>query len=213
MAWVRARLPVPLGESPRLARCAAVRRLGAALSEDARGGAAVEFALALPLLVLLVIGIFEFAVLLLSQSLLQAAASEAARTGITGAADAGLSREESIRRVVARIAGRLVPPERVELTTLVYPSFESIGRPEPFTDVNGNGRFDAGEPFHDVNGNGRWDADMGRPGLGGPNDVVLYRLSYEWRPMTALFRGILPDGGRVELRAAFPVRNEPFPAG
>ncbi|MCS7267356.1 MAG: pilus assembly protein [Geminicoccaceae bacterium] len=189
------------------------RRAGTFFRSEERGSAAVEFALVLPALLLLLLGIFEVSVLLLSQSLLQAAASEAARSGITGGTQAGLSREQSIRRVVAQIAGRLVPPERVVLETLVYPSFESIGRPEPFTDANRNGRRDAGEPFTDVNGNGVWDADMGRPGLGGPNDVVLYRLTYEWRPMTGLFRAVLPGQGRVVLRAAFPVRNEPFPAG
>jgi hypothetical protein len=53
---------------------------------------------------------------------------------------------------------------------------------------------------------------MGRVGLGGPNDVVLYRVRYDWRPMTPLVRGLLP-GGSLELRAAYALRNEPFPEG
>ena len=53
------------------------------------------------------------------------------------------------------------------MDTLVYESFADIGKPEPFTDQDGNGAYNAGEPFVDVNGNGQWDADMGEAGLGG----------------------------------------------
>jgi len=31
---------------------------------------------------------------------------------------------------------------------------------EPFTDLNGNGVYDAGEPFKDLNGNGTWDSHV-----------------------------------------------------
>ncbi|KPJ65066.1 hypothetical protein AMJ44_11130 [candidate division WOR-1 bacterium DG_54_3] len=40
---------------------------------------------------------------------------------------------------------------------------------EPFTDVNGNGRYDFGEPYDDVNINGRYD---------GPNDPWLPGTPY-----------------------------------
>ncbi len=183
------------------------------LRTDRRGSAAVDFAILAPVLVLLLIGILEIASLLLTQSLLQTAVGDAARSGIVGAGSAGLSREEVVRRAAERLGGSLIRADRLHLETLVYPSFSDIGRPEPFTDVNGNGRHDPGEPFTDVNGNGRWDADMGRAGLGGPNDVVLYRVRYDWEPMTPLFRAVLPDGGRLVLTAAHAVRNEPFPEG
>lgn len=183
------------------------------LAADRRGSAIVDFALLAPALVLLLVGIFEAALLLLTQSLLQTAVGDAARSGIVGSELGASSREAAVRAAAERVGGALLQPERLELETLVYPSFDDIGRPEPFVDVNGNGAHDPGEPFNDVNRNGRWDADMGRPGLGGPNDVVLYRVRYDWQPMTPLLRGILPDGGRLELRAAYAVRNEPYPEG
>jgi len=179
---------------------------------DRRGSAMVDFAILGPALVLLLVLIFESAMLLLTQILLQTAVGDAARSGIVGSAQGATSREALVRAVAERVAGSLLRAEHLHLDTLVYPSFEDVGRPEPFTDVNGNGVHDAGEPFRDVNGNGRWDADMGRVGLGGPNDVVLYRLRYDWQPMTPLVRGLLP-GGSLELRAAYALRNEPFPEG
>lgn len=184
----------------------------AGLAADRRGSAVVDFAILGPALVFLLIAILEAAMLLLSQFLLQTAVGDAARIGITGIEEAGLSRLELVRRAAERVGGTLLNPDRLALETLVYPSFESIGRPEPFTDVNGNGRHDPGEPFTDVNGNGSWDTDMGASGPGGPDAIVLYRVRYQWRPMTALLRALLPGGG-LELRASYAVRNEPFSGG
>jgi hypothetical protein len=94
------------------------------------------------------------------------------------------------------------------MDTLVYHSFGDIGQPEPFTDTNHNGVHDAGEPFTDSNGNGTWDPDMGAAGLGGPGDVVLYRMSYDWHIMIPLFRPFFGDS--IRLTANVAVRNEPY---
>lgn len=72
---------------------------------------------------------------------------------------------------------------------------------------NSNGQRDAGETFSDVNGNGAWDADMGRAGLGGPGDIVVYEVSYETTGLTSFMRPIL---GAVTHVATVAVRNEPF---
>ena len=97
---------------------------------------------------------------------------------------------------------------QVDLDTLVYSSFADIGKPEPFTDENGNGTWDAGEPLTDVNGNAQWDADMGKAGLGGPSDIVVYRLSYDWGLVTPMMRGVLGDS--VHHVSSIAVRNEPY---
>jgi len=49
---------------------------------------------------------------------------------------------------------------RIESTAQLY-----IQRPEPFTDLNGDGRWDVGEPFTDLNGNGKWDSGQVNPFL------------------------------------------------
>ncbi len=55
--------------------------------EDQTGAAAVEFAVVLPLLMLLVCGIIEFGALLHNKQVVVNASREAARAGITGEAD------------------------------------------------------------------------------------------------------------------------------
>lgn len=183
------------------------------LRADRRGSAAVDFAIIGPALVVMMVGILEVAMLMMTQTLLQSAVADAARAGLTGQPGDGLTRAELVRLAAERVGGNLIDPGRLALETLVYQSFTSIGEPEPFTDVNSNGVHDAGEPFTDVNGNGSWDSDQGQSGLGGPNDIVLYRITYAWQPMTPFLRGLLPGDGTVELSASFAVRNEPFPEG
>ena len=48
---------------------------------------------------------------------------------------------------------------------------------------------------------------MGKAGLGGPGDIVLYDIEYETGALTRLFEPIF---GRVVHRASVAVRNEPF---
>ncbi len=175
--------------------------------------AAVDFAIIAPVFFLFVIGILEFAMLMVGETLLQSAVTDASRFGLTGRTLVGQTREEVIAGLVASRTYGLIDIERLEFDTLVYPSFDSVGQPETFTDQNGNGSWETGEPFVDTNGNGQWDADMGAAGLGGPDDVVLYRVRYDWRMLTPMFRALFPPDGVVPMEASLAIRNEPFPAG
>jgi hypothetical protein len=116
-----------------------------------------------------------------------------------------VTREERIRQIIDERTLGFVDMDEATIRTLIYGSFEDIGRPEPFTDGNRNNRPDPGE-YTDVNGNGQWDDDMGRAGLGGPNDIVLYEVEYVTVGMTGLMRPILgpdhpPRGRRRAQRA------------
>jgi hypothetical protein len=171
------------------------------------GSTAVEFAVILPVLLLFIIGSIEMAINLFIGSSIESAVMEASRYGITGT-EAGVSRADRVLEIVADRTYGLLDMEQVEMETLVYESFADIGEPEPFTDQDGNASYNAGEPFVDVNGNGQWDADMGEAGLGGPSDVVVYRLSYDWGIVTPLMQGII--GESVTHVSSVAVRNEPF---
>jgi hypothetical protein len=175
------------------------------------GNALVEFALVAPALVLLIVGILELSALMLGEVLLQSAVADASRFGLTGRTLAGRTRQDVIRQIVDTETLGLIDSDQLRFDTLVYPSFDSIGKPESFTDQNGDGAWQSGEPFTDVNGNGKWDADMGAAGLGGPDDVVLYRVRYPWRTWTALLRPVMGTNGTLELEASLAIRNEPFP--
>jgi hypothetical protein len=184
-----------------------VRRRLLALAACTAGATAVEFAVILPLLLLFIIGSIESAIILFIGSSIESAVMEASRYGITGT-EAGVSRADKVLEIVEDRTYGLLDMDQVDLETLVYESFADIGEPEPFTDQNGNHLYNSGEPFVDVNGNGQWDPDMGEAGLGGPSDVVVYRLTYDWGVVTPVMRNII--GESVTHVSSIAVRNEPY---
>lgn len=178
---------------------------------DEGGATIVEFALVAPIFLALLCAIMEFSGIMFAHTLLEGTAREASRFGITGSVPEGVSRAEQIRGILDDNSFGVIDPERVEMDTLVYESFEDVGQPEPHIDDNENGAYDLGEPYTDINGNGQWDDDMGAAGLGGPGEIVVYRLAYDWPTMTPLFQPFFGD--TISLRANIAVRNEPFPGG
>ena len=190
-----------------LPRPPARQRLWRRAAED-RGNAAMEFAFIAPIFLGMVGAIMEFSGIMFVQALLEGSAREASRYGITGFTQEGVSRDEQILAIVEKNTFGLIDLDELEMTTLVYENFGDVGQPEPFTDANGNGVYDAGEAFTDVNGNGAWDEDMGAAGLGGPGDVVVYQMSYDWDIIIPMFRPFFGDS--INLQANIAVRNEPF---
>lgn len=176
------------------------------------GVALVEFAFVAPILLLTIVGIMEVAMVLIVSSLIEGGLRDAARFGITGFVPQGMTREQQITSIIGDATIGLVKMSDIDIQTLVYPSFAQVGQPEPFTDTNGNGAYDAGEPYTDINGNGQWDADMGAAGAGGPGDIVLYKVKYNLPMMTPLLSSVLGGAdGKVQLSASIAVRNEPYP--
>ena len=184
------------------------RRRGAdrALGADRSGSTMVEFALIGPVFLVMVLGIFEVCLILFTSGSLQSAVASASRYGITGQAGE-TDRSTAITEILRRRTFGFVDIEAADIATLVYPSFTEIGRPEPFTDQDGDATYDPGEPFQDINGSGGWDADMGSAGLGGPGDIVLYTVNYRSRLMNAF---VAPLFGDIRYSAAIAVRNEPY---
>lgn len=184
-----------------------VRRVLRRLGRDRRGATAVEFALVAPLILICVFGIVEIALVILMASTIEEAVFEASRFGITGRNAGAVSRADNVLRLVEARTYGLIDRDQIDVETLVYARFDDVGAEEPFADADADGRYDVGETYTDVNGNGAWDADMGRAGLGGPGDVVVYRVTWEWGIFTPIMRDILGDG--LRQTASVAVRNEP----
>jgi Flp pilus assembly protein TadG len=194
-------------------RAALLRQRLRDLRRDREGGTMIEFAFVAPILMLFIMGIIEVAMILLVSTLLEGSVREAARYGITGYVVDGFDRVGMIRKIVRQHTLGLVDMEQVEIQTVTYQSFSAIGQPEPFTDKNGNNTRDAGESFNDVNGNGKWDDDMGVAGAGGPGDIVVYTVTYDWPMLTSYMDDLLGRGGVIQLKASYAVRNEPWNIG
>lgn len=183
------------------------KRWWSGLRRDEVGGAMVEAALGLPILLTAMIGVFEIANFYFVSASVENAVLHASRFGVTGGAADGVTRQDQVRAIIEEQTFGMVDMDTVRIETLVYEQFGDIGEPEPFTDANDSGDYDEGEDFADVNGNGVWDDDMAIAGLGGAGDIVLYRVNYEANSLT----GFMDWAHRaLNIQATVAVRNEPF---
>lgn len=179
------------------------------------GSTAIEFALIAPVFLLLVFGALEFSIIMFTKSTMEGATNVTARLGKTGYVAEGATREDMLKALLVERSNGVLAPEKIEVETLVYESFDQIDAPEPLTvDLNGNGSYDAGDDYQDINGNGQWDADLGSAGLGGPGDIVVYTIRYPWHLKTPVMSQLIgDDDGNFPITSSVVVRNEPYDSG
>ena len=183
-------------------------RVHRALARDAHGTTLVEFALIAPVLLMLLLGMFEMGYNYYMQSQLQGAVQKAARDS-TVQAVAGNT--DAIDAKVSAAVHVIVPDARLTFSRRAYSSFSDVHRAEDYTDIDKNGACKDGEPFEDANGNGQWDQDRGSEGGGGARDAILYvvQVSYHRAFAAAEFVG-LSDTYTTE--AVTVLRNQPWDA-
>lgn len=170
------------------------------------GATAAEFGLVLPVLVTVLMGLFDMGYNMWVLTILQGAMQQAARNSTL---ESAVNQSASIDGKVEARVKQLVPSAQLKFIRKAYTNFSSVGTPEDYTDTNANGVCDLGEPFEDANGNGIWDADRGVTGLGGARDAVLYTVTVTYPrafPMARLV-GLSSD---VSLTAKTVLRNQPY---
>ena len=177
------------------------------LKRDTDGAALTEFALVAPVLILLIMGIFDMAHSSYTNSLMSGAIQKAARDLTL---ETGVVKQEDIDDAVIAQVRNVVPSTAdIELVKLSHFEFEDIGQPEEYTDTNGNGKCDGGEPYIDYNNNGQYDTNRGAEGIGGAKDAVLYtvNVSYDRLLPMAYLAGLSET---INLSASTVLRNQPY---
>jgi hypothetical protein len=177
------------------------------LRDDSSGATLTEFAFVGPVLILLVMGIFDMAHTQYTSALVNGAMQKAGRDMTLESAGSRVTAVDN--RVRAQV--RTVVPNNatIEFERLSHFDFSDIGEPEEFTDENADGICNNNEVYVDDNDNGNWDADRGRAGIGGARDAVLYTavVSYPRLFPVHVFTS-MPS--TVTLRSSTVLRNQPF---
>jgi Flp pilus assembly protein TadG len=181
------------------------------LATDTQAIAAIEFAFIAPIMITMICGFMEYAHVSSARSTLEAATMRAAR--VVAATDCP-SEREAVMLATIRDAMKNVPSadgEEVEITTKTYSDkFGDVGEPEPFTDANGNGRWDVGEAYTDVNANNMHDEDMGTAGsIGGAGQVVSYNATYQVSSLFEFISYRFNGTDKYVIEASTVIRNEP----
>ncbi len=180
------------------------RRVVCAAVPDCTGATVVEFALILPVFLLVIVGCLDIGQMVYGIGVLDGAVEKAARdstleTGNTANADAQ----------VEDVIGRVLPGARLTSKRESYYAFSDIDRPERWNDANNDGDCSTGETYVDENSNGSWDRDIGESGNGGANDVVVYKVTVRYDPVFAM--SLVPlDWNTREISSTAVHRNQPF---
>lgn len=176
------------------------------LRRDSTGATLVEFAFVAPVLVLMLMGLFEFGFQVYARSVLQGAVQEAARDATLEGGEINVSAlDTSVREQIQNV----IPSAVVTFERTNYSNFSDVRQPEEFTDNNGDGDCNNNEPFEDLNDNGTWDEDRGQDGLGGARDAVLYEATARFDRVFPLHQMMGWDK-QVSIDASTVLRNQPF---
>jgi len=183
-------------------------RVLAQLRGGKRGVTIVEFAFVAPVLVLTVMGILDLGYRSYTTAILQGAVQKAARDSTLEAATLGTA---GIDNRVEELFHNFAPNAELTFTRSNYASLTNVGKPEDFTDTNGDNICNNGESFEDLNGNDTWDSDRGRSGVGSARDAVLYTATATYISLFPVYTMLGWDGEKT-ISASTVLINQPYGA-
>jgi Flp pilus assembly protein TadG len=156
------------------------------------GSAAVEFALIAPVFLALLFAILETGILFFAGQYLETITQEAARTILTGQAQAGGLTQAQFRSYVCSQVVALFSCDNIYVDVESYSSFQTVTINSQISD-------------------GVFVGDM-QYNPGGPGDVVVVRLFYQWpQIVTGLGYNVTNLNNNYRLLSATAAfRNEPY---
>lgn len=175
-----------------------LRRFG----RNERANVIIEFALAGPLFLLLVMGLFDYTWQTYANQVLQGAVANAARDATL---EANAGNQAALDNVVKQQVLKVFKDAEVTFTRKSYESFDQIGDPEVKV-PNATGYC-----FDDLNNNGRFDDDVGTDGNGSAEDVVLYTVKMKFDRVLPVWK-LLGQPKETTLTATSVLRNQPYGA-
>ena len=174
------------------------------LGRDRRGATIIEFALILPVMLTLIMGLSELSYQGYVQSVLTGAIQKAGRNSAIQGANTS-----QIDAAVMQQVWTVAKTATYTSSRKSYSNFINVG-PEPFTDTAGTGVYNSSQDcFTDLNGNGTWDSDPGASGQGGANDVTVYAITVTY-PRLFPVSGVIGFPNPATIGASTTLKNQPY---
>jgi hypothetical protein len=180
-------------------------RIFAHLKDDIRGATLLEFAFISPVLFTILLGLTDFGYRCYAAAIVEGTLQQAARL-----ATIGNKTEPQIDSFVRAKLINFNSGATVTVTKTNYYKFANVKRAETLTsDANSNGSWNTGDCYVDLNGNGKWDSISGVDGLGGSDDIVYYKVDFEFDRLVPLGK-FLGWSNRQLISANTVMRNQPY---
>ena len=175
------------------------------LFRDKSGATVIEFAVVMPVMLMLIMGTMEFGLNIYVRSVLEGVMQQAGRNTSLESGAANLS---AIHTMVENRIKAIIPNATVTPTRKNFSSFITASKPEERYDSNGDGTIDANDCFYDLNDNGVFD-DGSRPSIGSASDVVKYTETVQYPALipAARYFGISPT---TSISATTILKNQPY---
>ncbi|KLI63932.1 TadE/TadG family type IV pilus assembly protein [Aurantiacibacter marinus] len=183
-----------------------IRSLCSSIARDETGATIVEFALIAPVLLMTLMGLFDFSYNIYAESMIEGAVQKAARFSTV---ESYANNPAALDTKVAGAVRKVVPSADVGFVRTAYSDYSDIGRAEAFTDTNADGVCNANEPFEDLNGNGLWDPTRAREDTNGARDTVMYEVNATYDRKFPLAE-LIGFEDTVTVSARTILRNQPF---
>lgn len=175
------------------------------LGRDSSGATIVEFAIVLPVLCLLLLGVLDLGYRSYAASMVQGALHDAARMATVG----NFTLAQIDARVKARLAN-FANSSTVTTSTTSYYDFTGVAQAEKVVgDTAPMGSYNAGDCFEDANGNNAYNVDRGRDSTGGADDIVRYRITITY-PRIVPLGSLMGWGNTQTITSDTVLRNQPF---
>lgn len=178
------------------------------LIRDERAATLTEFGFVGPILIVMLVGIFDLAHTQYTAAMVNGAMQKAGRdisleTGVK-------TQKEVEARVKAAILSVAPNTAEVSFETLSHFDFSDIGEAEDYIETSGDNTCNNGESYYDANDNGQWDANRGKEGIGGARDAVLYTATVTYPRLFPLNAFVSSLPANVSVEASTVLRNQPY---
>lgn len=182
---------------------------------DDGGATAVEFAVVSGAFFMLIFGIIEYGMIMMTKVAIESATSQVGRSASIGSVGTGCAdRVCTIRQIIADKTTGLVDPQSVVVTSTVVSS-PTTATP-PIADIcleNPAIPYPASCSSF-VNNDGvsgyQQTGGLSDAAIGGAGDVVEIRVTYLWRVLFPVFQSAFGTNGVLTISSSTVVKNEPF---
>lgn len=189
------------------------RRRSRLIRRDESGATLVEFGILLLPLMMVVLGFCELAYQAYVRSTLQGALNDVARISTVEDPKFGNVMTPLETRIKKRVSDRMSKLSKngtYAFAIVNYRNFGSVGKAEALvTDVNGNGKYDAGDCWEDTNPNKAFDLDAGKAGVGGADDVVTFDVTMTVPHLFPVMK-LFGKPNTFDAKASTMVRDQPY---
>jgi Flp pilus assembly protein TadG len=181
-----------------------------------RGVAALEFAIVAPVLLLLLMGLFDLGHVVYVKSQLTGLMQKAARDS-TLQDQSTLAGQTALDNDLISQIKLLAPGAKVVTTRRFYRNYNDAAArvPEVWGDTDNDKKCDNNESYTDLNGNGVWDADGGDGGStsstpgGGAQDRTIYTVNVSYTRLFPFWR-LVGMSSQGELSSTTLLANQPY---